>query len=414
MRAIASLAAVAVAARFFGASIERDAWLIAFTAQAVFLQLAFGPVNEIFRAKFVHVAEAHSFEHAFAQLAEWVTVTVIACVAGAGLAWLWSAPLGHALAPGFAPEQVRLVGSMIALGLPVVAFQQIANLWTSALNASGRYYLPDVASIGSSLVQILLVVACAPAFGIYSLFVALYAASLVLCVVLWWSVRRERGFVLAKHPSWPTLRVYSGLSSAFVLPTALAQISALVERALCSLVGPGTVSVLDYARRFVDFPQGVVLGVTQTVVTPQLARHGARDEADIAARRFRHYAGFIAALVLPAAIVLALFAPAIVHLVLTRGAFTPADERVTASVLRILAIGLTGAAFHSVAGQAMVARGESTRYAWVSATIQALILATNLLFYRRFGVLTFALSWTAFHLVSGAILLALAMRPRRT
>ena len=280
MRAIASLAAVAVAARFFGASIERDAWLIAFTAQAVFLQLAFGPVNEIFRAKFVHVAEAHSFEHAFAQLAEWVTVTVIACVAGAGLAWLWSAPLGHALAPGFAPERVRLVGSMIALGLPVVAFQQIANLWTSALNASGRYYLPDVASIGSSLVQILLVVACAPAFGIYSLFVALYAASLVLCVVLWWSVRRERGFVLAKHPSWPTLRVYSGLSSAFVLPTALAQISALVERALCSLVGPGTVSVLDYARRFVDFPQGVVLGVTQTVVTPQLARHGARDEAD--------------------------------------------------------------------------------------------------------------------------------------
>jgi len=297
--------------------------------------------------------------------------------------------------------------------LPVVFLQQVASFWTAALNATGRYYLPDAWSIAGSVLQIGAIVLLARPLGIYALLVALYASTLLFCFVLWSFLRREVGFRAIAAPTWTTLRAYSHLSTPFYVPAVVAQASTLVERSLCSVLGAGTASVLDYARRCVELPLGIVLSVTQTVVTPQLARHHARGEDRSASRRFGRFVIMVIAAVVPFATLLAAGAPQVVQWVLAHGAFAPDRAAATSTVLRILAIGLIGASLHSVAGQALVGRNESRRFALVSTVAQLAILGANLSLYRRLGVLAFATSWSVAHLLSGGLLLGLALAPRK-
>src|SRR5262249_14527873 len=323
VRALASLAAVSVTARFFGATVERDAWVIGTTVQTVFLQFAFGPVNEIFRAKFVHVQEESGPQTAFRHMAEWIAIALLVCALGVGLAWVGRRPFGHALAPGFDPGQTALVATMMLWSLPVVFLQQVASFWTVALNATGRYYLPDAWSIAGSVLQIGAIVLLARPLGIYALLVALYASTLLFCFVLWSFLRREAGFRAIVAPTWKTLRAYSHLSTPFYVPAVVAQASTLVERSLCSVLGAGTASILDYARRCVELPLGIVPPVTQTVVPPRLARHHARGEDRSASRRFGRFVILVIAAVVPLATLLAAGAPQVVQWVLAHGAFAP-------------------------------------------------------------------------------------------
>ena len=50
---LVSIMSVTVTAKFFGVSIEKDCWILALALTTTIVQAVWGPLNEIFRAKFI-------------------------------------------------------------------------------------------------------------------------------------------------------------------------------------------------------------------------------------------------------------------------------------------------------------------------------------------------------------------------
>jgi len=49
-----------VSAKYFGTSTDRDAWIIGGSVITVFIQILFGPINETFITKYIHIREEES------------------------------------------------------------------------------------------------------------------------------------------------------------------------------------------------------------------------------------------------------------------------------------------------------------------------------------------------------------------
>ena len=401
LRAVLSMTVVVLSARLFGASVERDAWVLASSWIAILAQFLFGPLNEIFRARFVHIKEGESEEkaiHASAGLIGAITAVSLVAMAGPLVA---PGPLGQVFAPGVAPADRPTLEALLRWVAPSLLLTELAVVWTGLLNAYRSYFLPEVFGLLTSVLHIVALTLLAPHMGIYALVVSTHAAALLLIWALARRLKQSFKGPLVSRPSLDAVRGFVIMAAPFWIPYTLGQAVLGVERVLCTELGTGSVSMLDYARRFSDFPLGIIYAVLGAALTPVLAAHHARGENT----EFRHATlGLLRWLLLgisPLVAVLCANGNAVISVFLVAGKFSAENAAQTGLLLSWLGMGLLGVVAYSVCGQALVASKRSGIYSLASVVIQGLTLGTNLVLYRRLGVQVFAASWASYHLVVG-------------
>src|ERR1051326_5956440 len=156
---------------------------------------------------------------------------------------------------------------------------------------------------------------------------------------LWWL----RTSVVGKLPDGPaaTPDLFKPLSHAAVAQVAASAaivLAPVVERLLAATLGIGAVSHLEYAMRLLVIP-GVLF---EGALVPLLLAHWTQQIATEArGPSRREVLGIVAAGLGLAAIIgviLAVFAPQLVHLLLAHGRFGQPDEVVVGTLLRLLSI----------------------------------------------------------------------------
>ncbi|OIV35991.1 hypothetical protein BIV57_18620 [Mangrovactinospora gilvigrisea] len=142
-------------------------------------------------------------------------------------------------------------------------------------------------------------------------------------------------------------RALAGISMAAFVPIAVFTLSrqaqVFVERFLASELAPGTISYLNYATKVAQVPMSFAL-ILSTVTFPLLSRHLAAGRMDAARRRIEADLGGVSAVTAIGAAFMIACAPQLVQLLFQRGEFTPADTAATASVMRVYLLGLLGQA----------------------------------------------------------------------
>ncbi len=377
-----------VFARFFGAQLVMDAFLVAnripnmlrrFFAEGAF-SAGFVPVMARYREKHEH-DEAREFIDAVSGTFGIIlfVVTLIGVIAAPLLVLV--------VAPGFVGDggDLDLAALMLRFTFPYLFFVSLTAFAGGILNTYGRFGVPAFTPVLLNIVLIAAAIWLSPRLEqpIMALAYAVFLAG--VCQLLF-----QLPFLAKIHalprPKWAPR--HAGVKRAFklmvpaIFGSSAAQINVLLGGIIASMLPVGSISYLHFSDRLMEFPLGIFGIALGTVTLPYLSKLWAREDK----RTFRQTLDWSLKLALliavPAAIGLFILAEPLVTTLFFGGAFDAHAVRMTAMALQAYAVGLVGFSFVKILAPAYFAR-EDTR---TPVRIALVALATNL-------VLSIGLAW---------------------
>ena len=263
-----------MSAYFFGVSIERDIWILAFNCILILDLAIWGPVNETFRAKFIFLKQQHGEAVALQKAMSLILFTAIVSITISFFIVLFPQVLARIIAPGYYYTHLSVLNFMIRIIVPSFLLNQIIQLVIGILNAYHSFYMPEVANFVSSLINILILFLLAPLIGIYSLVVSYYISLFILFALILYQIKRMKvqiKWIYFQNFRIEDLRPFFILALPFFLPYFVGQINLLGEKSIANLLGNGIVSLIDYSRKFTDIPISALSSVSATILLPVLS-----------------------------------------------------------------------------------------------------------------------------------------------
>ena len=225
---------VTFTAKFFGVSMERDMWVMALTVVSTITMAVWGPLNEIFRTKFVFVKESEGEYVAIEKTASLVGFVFVSTLI-LSLSILCLSPfLADAMVINGTNEARHIFMLLLVLQIPTLLISELTNIGISILNAYEIYYVPEIVSFVSGCVNLLAIIVFAPVIGIYSLLIATYFGALLLFFLLLHFLRIKRIFIWSRliRFKWSDAKIFLLFSLPFFFPYFVGQMNGFFEKYL--------------------------------------------------------------------------------------------------------------------------------------------------------------------------------------
>lgn len=378
-----------VFARFFGATIVMDAFIVAnripnmlrrFFAEGAFSQ-GFVPVMADYKENREH-GEARELVDAVAGTLGLIlfVVTLVGVIAAPLLVLI--------VAPGFIGEDGRfdLATAMVRFTFPYLLFVSLAAFAGGILNTYGRFAAPAFTPV---ILNVVLIVSATiwsarveePGMALaYGVFVAgaIQLAFQIPFLKKIHAVPRPRW-----RPGHEGVRRIGKLMLPAIFGSSVAQINVLLGGIIASVLGVGKISLLYYSDRLMEFPLGLFGIALATVTLPYLSRQAANASMQEFSNIVDWSMRLVALIAIPAAIGLIVLADPLVATIFYGGEFSALDVRMAAISLQAFALGLIGFSFVKILAPAYFAR-QDTR---TPVKIGLIALAVNF-------VLSVFLAWT--------------------
>jgi len=345
---ITGLARESLQAALFGAGLQMDAFQAAFRLPNILRRMF---AEGAFSQAFVPILAEYQRQRGDDETRDLVgrvgALLALVLLGVTALGVLAAPALVYLLASGFAqtPGKIELTAELIRIVFPYILFVSLVSLAGGVLNVYRRFAVPAFTPVLLNLsiigAAILLAKYFDPpikalAWGVFVGGIAQLAFQIVPLVRI--------GMLPRPRFDWSdpgVRRVMRNMGPALVGVSA-AQISALINTQLASLLGDGRISWISYADRLMEFPSallGVALG---TVLLPSLAKHhsDANQEQYSSLLDWGLRLAFL--LALPAAVALWLLALPLISTLYQYGKFTVNDVWQTRAALLGYSVGLLG------------------------------------------------------------------------
>ena len=407
---VMTLAADSFVAARFGLTADADAYLLAIglvgaliAAPSETLRLAIVPVCGRY------LRQDNTRDAAGVIVFVLVGTVALGCVATVALA-VGAPLLARAVAPGFGGEGMEtLVLLLRVLAVGLVAGLVMAVL-LGVLQTQLRFAGPALAGIclGASVIAMGLLLG--GPFGVTSLAVGYVLGMLAVASLLAWMSRGvfRKGASLrnARRDMRPFLRL--ALPTGFAV--SIVSLGAVIERAVASATGVGSVASLGFAVKLIT--QASMLSQSiWTPLTPLLTATGASMTSEGDSRLVPFSLKLVLLVVAPAtALIIALRNP-LVGAIFERGAFTAADTSSTARLLALHSGSLAGEGLFMVAVAALLSFHDSSTRLIASGLFISSKAGLMALLAPLMGVAGIALAASVSSLLAGAF--AFRMLARR-
>jgi putative peptidoglycan lipid II flippase len=378
-------------ARFFGTGLVADAYRSGLT---VTLSPAHFLTAQVVDTCFVPLYARYRTdqpERAWALYQGLLLATIALGVLIALALLLCAGPLVALLLPGFGPERREMTVALLrimALGVPPYLYSALL----SALGAAQKdFVIPSLRPGLQNLGMLAMILAGAalkrPALIAYG-FTGTYAL-----LALWGTLhllrrdRMPRRWVLVPAMLAPLLGELWRVFRPLVLVALLVEANLLLERFLASLIAPGTVAAMDYAR-FVTESTHALLILPLGMIS--LTHFAALDEQAVE-RQARRMLGVVLIVFIPLSVFLLVNARALLALLFLRGAFDRDSLEASRQALLGLSTGLWAFGASHLLRCILNARTRNRRVLAGETTAVALNVAVNLALFRPLGILALGL-----------------------
>jgi putative peptidoglycan lipid II flippase len=352
-------------AQLFGAGIETDAFLVAWTVPefAATLLIEDGlaiAMIPAFSLALARRAQGASGDPVRSLVANTLPRLSLGFVAVSTLTIAGAPYLVEALAPGL-PER-DLAADCTRLTATCVLSFGLAGYCSAALRAHRRFLAPATIYVAYNTGIIAAMFLLGERWGVRSAAVGVAVGGCLMIAVQLPSLRG----LLRSRPSASgagvEVRPMSlALLSSVLLFAMCRQSQVLIERFLASTLPSGAISHLNYAQKVAQIPMTLSLMVC-TVTFPVVAQALADGDTERARDRVERDLALACRLVLFGTATVIACAPQIIAILFQRGAFTAQDTVVTAGVLRVYALGLLGQTLVGVLIRTYFSAGRPTWY----------------------------------------------------
>lgn len=355
-------------AHFFGTSLQADAFNFASKAPQTIYDLLVG--GQLHGAIVPVLSDYHSRQRDAFWRAASVLFTVAATVsAAAAVAVLLSADL---LAPTLidgatlGAEALQLTAGNLRWMAASILLFGMAGISTGILYVVGRYHYAALAMPIYNLAMIGGFFLLKPVLGYWALAFSVTLGGLAQVLTLGWGLR-DSGL----RPAWdlghPALRRSMVLYGPVALGLLVTQLQILASVRLASMSGTGVGSMLNYADRLIQFPQGIIASSVAVAILPALAAAHAEGQQRTYQRSLARGLRLVICLVMPAAVGMAVLAGPIIGLAFQSGQFGDASRLGVTLALWAYLLGLPLAAIDLSLVNAFYARQNTRAPALVGA-----------------------------------------------
>ena len=409
-------------ARFVGAGMAADAFLIAFRLPNLFRALF---AEGAFSAAFVPMfnrqvgADGGNLTNAKRFAEDVLAVLFPVLVVFTAIMIIGAVPIVWALTGGFPdadPDKFALTVDFTRLTFPYLALISLVSLLGGILNSLGKF---SVAAAAPILLNVALI---AGLLGFNSADAVQTARVQALCVTIG-GILQFGWLMLACHRAdvrlrlrWPRLNDRVRALLRLILPAALGagavQVNLLISTALAARFLPeGAVSFLYYADRLNQLPLGMIGIGVGTALLPALSRQLAAGNDGAAGHTQNRAIELVLVLTLPAAAALTVSATPIIRALLEHGRFMPADTLATANALAAFSLGLPAYVLIKVLTPGFHARQDTTTPVRIAVASMVVNLVGNLVLIWPLGHVGIALSTAlAAWVNAGALFVVLRQR----
>jgi len=342
-------------ARAFGATAQMDAYTLAISIpESLQYVLMLATLSIVFTPMFIEARAQHGESAAWS-----MALSLLGWVLGAVMIALpllaWAMPWLMAwLAPGFAPDTRALAVELARLILPSLFYYATAGLLlgicfayrdfaTAALNT----FLVALLNLGAFFIFVLWWEQGVRGMMFGRLLVLLILEVFLLARTLRW--KRVTAKIALRQPRVWNLMTYL---PPYMFGALSGQLELIVNRALISTLGAGSVAAWGYGQRLAEIPLAVLGGAIGATYLPDFATQVAQDQHTQASAQWNRAALRVTLWLAPIAALLATLGAPLIALLFQRGAFDAAATQRSAFVLAGLALGLP---WRGVGG--LIARG---------------------------------------------------------
>jgi integral membrane protein MviN len=375
-----------------------------------------GVVTAAFIPVYNSIAVKKSKKDALAFTQSYVNLILLITTTLSVLGVVFAPALVHLIAPKLAEETADLAASLTRIMFPMVIFVGLAFSFVGFLQSEGEYNIPALISLVSNLIMVGYLLFLNGHFGVRGLSVAMLvgwgAQALVQIPAVW-----KRGFRprLTAPLGTPEIARAAKNTLPILVATWTTPVCNLINTALASgIEGGRAITALDYANRLYIILVGLFSFVATNLLFPHFARAAASGDEEESDRLTRTSLKTLVFLIAPIACGVAVLARPFIALVYENGVFTADDTSLTASALRMYAVGMVFAACGEVLVKAFFA-AEQMKIPMISALVSmtvnvAAVLIGSAVFGERFGVGAIALLAALSTGVNMAVNLAFALR----
>jgi putative peptidoglycan lipid II flippase len=400
--------------RLFGIGLQMDAWVFASSVVAAAGMMAWGPVNEIARSRFLQQAARDGFPVATQGATRLLRVTGLGSAMLSLLLWLAGPRLLSILYVGVQHRGELLVLRVFALMLPSLVLAQILALGSAYLNCCAIIYAPEWIGVGAALVSLASVYSLASSIGIYSLVVGYYMGLLLSVGCVLFLLLRRRFLGAPWRPlAGAAVSDYLKFSAPLYMSYGAGQANGLLEKTLSSSLGIGVVASVNYAAQIKNALQSVVTSVLFSIAVPRLTQAATGDADKISFAVAWRDVQRVVVLFLLAALPPVWGGANLIVVVLFGKARVNADQLdLVGSLIRFYLIALVPVALSLVHGVALLAQQKSRSYAVWNVVALLLSSAFSLVFVSKLGARAFPLALLLSYSLA-AMAMARAVGPSR-
>ena len=378
----------AVIAYQAGAGAATDAYNAAFTLPDIMNYfLAGGTMSITFIPLFTAYMTKNQTERANRLFSLIATTMGVLMMTGIIICMVFTTPLAHLLFPGFNAEQLASTVEMTRIVLPAQIFHYIGSLMMACLMARGQFLPSALAPLVYNLMIIIGGVALYPIIGMKGFSIGAFTGAFLgpfLIPLLFLKGKVKYKPVI--HFTDADFKKYIFLTLPLMIGASLTTVDEFIWRFLGSSMEEGSISWLNYARRLVLVPIGLVGQAAGQAALPYLSQLAAKGENEKTAQTLHNT---LKNVIILAFVIIAFFvilAEPMVALIYERGKFTAADTQTTANILRILSISIVFWTIQMVTVRAFYAAQNTLRPMCITTIVTLISLPIYWLCSKFYGL----------------------------
>ena len=232
-------------------------------------------------------------------------------------------PLLKIMSVGFDTRTFDLTTDLYYILVPSMMLASLSVQWSAVLNARNSFATPGIARAFYSLTGLLCVALFANTLGAFVLPLAVLFGAALQAIILGMGLRGKNIGLMISWSGFDerTIQTLKQYSSVFLGSAVIGTVT-VIDQAMASSLGPGSVAALNYGNSLGFAFQSILCMALGTALLPHFAKLFNDEKIAELKKTLWFYALGLPALTVPVCALLYLFSEPMVQLIFQRGAFT--------------------------------------------------------------------------------------------
>lgn len=324
----------------------------------------------------------------FSAIIRWLALGIAALIA---VAWVATPSLISGLFPDFTPDQVDDTIRLTRIVLPAQFAFVVGAMFAAVQYAKGVFTIPTLAPIIYNLgiitggVSWLVVTGDAdPAGFIWGALVGAFVGNFAIQI---WGARRV-GMKLSMSAPWkhPAVIAYIVIAFPLMLGQSVVALDEFFMSVFGAMVGEGAQTQLQFARRTMFVPVGVIAQAAAVAAYPTLARLFAEGNRPALLATVDKAMRYVLVLSIGAAGIVAAISVPTIRVLFERGPFTSEDTTAAAAALFMYAFGIPVWGALQIITRAFYAKREMWTPVIIGTVVTILAVPLYFVMHSAFGI----------------------------